>query len=685
MTAFAATLAALVVGTSEPGVFFTPILSSRGYGDPVTPLGSATNRGVRLDVNAAQGMIATLDGLMERAVLPALYDYAPLCMGYPPARVSGGSEIPKDWRHQDWTNKVFYNYSQPNFATHCPFPMAAQRDITSIGDRRIFPRIREMLSEAETFIRTYVQGLKLQETGWAFNAGSTLFGNNDTITIPLTDKTNVTDTATEFLTRANLGFSSLPECKMTGFLRGSEYSLNALSSIFEPAPARYTSAMLNPLADYQKEIAEASKEWSLSKGLFESTNRFARISSEELGRINTFLALFNKTYSDGVVPVFAQTNLSCTCRISWTVTGTATASKSGDYKTWNVALETGDKTVEFIRDDSSSAGLEECSASVDEVNTKLAGLVLGSRDIKISKSDFREKFRRTNGATNELEHVTMYIPEDAPTFIYVDVGDMRAVYEANRDKPLTLSGVINRTNQLIVRQPLQMLPVLPAAEVSYTHNGSCPPLNPAKVVVDKGYITEFHVQSAGTLYGKLGTNRMEKVWADARQLKSGRWDLLVQTEAGFAEVTTDKCIDLAKELTGFPFNSEDVPNINYLTFSIGDTIPDEATTALIDDISGTATAPVFITQTYNGEVYARYVGDQDPILVYKMPGDDTLYEVEIEDGSYNIGYMSTGARVEDKYPIGLPYKIGSASARVRITHAAHWKFKNLPLVEESGE
>lgn len=667
MTA-AAMLVLAAVGVSDPGVFFRLPGWGVSYGDPVTPLGSSSNGIRRLDVNAAHGMVATLDGVMERAVLPNLVEHAPLL--YWP--IPGAFKVPAlpEWASHDWTNATWMS-SGFGATARVPFPSAAERDLTGVGTMRIFPRVTEMLRRAAAFERDFVSDPGFGSGRWQANAGSSAFGTNDVISFGPMPYDAAENVATGFLATANIGFSSLPDFDGSSpgasYLRGSENTKNALANFF-PAPQR---PMLRPLADYQRGLAEGGGQ-SLPFGLMDATNRFSRISSAELGRLNTFLALFDTTWSSGLYPVYSNAAVNGSLTVSQRYRGAATLGDGG----WEVRIE-----PDGDRDETASAGTNffltagNCRAGLKDVSAETSGSIDGSTEIGLPKATFREIAGA--GEDGEIRTFSLFrVENDAGrvtgfviSITKAGAADRTGFLAVSPSPQIPLSGAISVTARLSVEQAVGITPPAPFATADGV-GASVASLNPAREVIRAGYLEGFDIQfAARCAYSGADGSAADIVLADAKSV-DGDETRLDRAELELASRAVGLCADTARGRTGIQFGGDRPADVIAAAKMVCGAMDMGAEVRRISAaISKTAAAPF----TKNGLAVVYRGGTA--LLIYERTGE----EVGANDfDEYVIGAWTLGEGAE-QITNEIPYTVGTASADVYLSHANRWRFRNIPM------
>lgn len=666
MTA-AAMLVLAAVGVSDPSVFFRLPGWGVSYGDPATPLGSSSNGIRRLDVNAAHGMVATLDGVMERAVLPNLVEHAP-SLNWP---IPGAFKVPTrwEWASHDWTNAAWK--SSGGAPARVPFPSAAERDLTYIGTMRIFPRVTEMLRRATAFERDFVSDPGFGSGRWTANAGSSAFGTKDVISfgpMPYDEAENV---ATGFLATANIGFSSLPDFDGSSpgasYLRGSENTVNALANFF-PAPQR---PMLRPLADYQRGIAEGGGQ-SLQFGLMDATNRFSRISSAELGRLNTFLALFDTTWSSGLYPVYSNAAVHGSLTVSQPYRGLATLGDGG----WEVSIGTyGSREETAFAETNFFLTAGNCRAGLKDVSAETSGSIDGSTEIGLPKATFREiagagedgeiRTFSLSRVENGAGRVTGFIISITKT----GAADRTGFLPVSTSPNIPLSGAISVTARLSIEQAVGITPPAPF-DTADGVSASVASLNPAREVIRAGFLEGFDIQfAARCAYSGADGSAADIVLAVAKSV-DGDEARLDRAELELASKAVGLCADTARGRTGILFGGDRPADVIAAARRVcGEMDMRDEVRRISDAISKTDAAPFA-----RNDLAVAYRGGT-AFLIDERTGE----EVKANDfDEYVIGAWTLGERAE-QITNEIPFTVGTANADVYLSHANRWRFRNLPL------
>lgn len=667
MTA-AAMLVLAAVGVSDPGVFFRLPGWGVSYGDPATPLGSSSNGIRRLDVDAAHGMVATLDGVMERAVLPNLIEHAPR-LNWPRP---GAFKVPErsKWASHDWTNAA-WTAEGGGAPARVPFPSAAERDLTGVCTMRIFPRVTEMLRRAAAFERDFVSDPGFGSGRWQSNAGSSAFGTSDVISFGPMPYEAAENVATGFLATANIGFSSLPDFDGSSpgasYLRGSENTMNALANFF-PAPQR---PMLRPLADYQRGIAEGGGQ-SLTFGLMDATNRFSRISSAELGRLNTFLALFDTTWSSGLYPVYSNAAVHGSLTVSQPYRGAATLGDGG----WEVSIE-----PDGDRDETASAGTNffltagNCCAGLTDVSAGMSGSIDGSTEIGLPKVTFREIAGA--GEDGEIRAFSLERVENGAGRVTGFIISITKTGEADRtgflavspSPQIPLSGEISVTARLSVEQAVGITPPAPFATADGV-GASVASLNPAREVIRAGYLEGFDIQfAARCAYSGADGSAADIVLADAKYV-DGDETRLDRAELELASRAVGLCADTARGRTGILFGDGRPADVIAAAKRVCGAVDLDAEVSRISAALRKTKAAPFVMN----DLAVAYRGGTAFLI-----DERTGAEIGANDfDEYIVGAWTLGEGA-GTFTNEIPYTVGTASADVYLSHANRWRFRNLPL------
>ena len=299
--------ACAAVGDSVPGLLVTPPSWTTGVVVQVkyTPLGSSTNGPVRLDATAALGMCATLDAYAERFYVPATATYDPDTGTY-----WEGVGIPctdgpmSGWATNDYSRIRYWEYQHPIW------PRPGDRNFTNEW-RRIFPKASRMLEDVRGNLRGLVR------RGWSElgvnnsrllyhgpSMSSSLFGGADCISFGWTSRTN----AEEELVRAanELDLCLDWSCTDDYEPRTNNVALSLPSILSEVEPMgtnryeRYMPGNPSPVGPVSNILSTASgPAYSRAGGWLDRTNVTMRISADDFGWMNTLLAIMDKSYYVG--------------------------------------------------------------------------------------------------------------------------------------------------------------------------------------------------------------------------------------------------------------------------------------------------------------------------------------------------------------------------------------------------
>lgn len=656
MTA-AALLLAFSVGASNPGTFFTGLsfnyTSGGGEVDTrYTPLGSDTNRVTRLDVNAARGFQATLDALCERAIYPILFRYEPYS-GYP---FEGSKfKIPADFFRHDWTNTPWSTMITGNL--NLPFAYAADRFAFSTNYyTRIFPRGLKYLREAERYIRNYATDGG--EPYLAIPVGSSMFApmSNDVFSTGgvLLPTGAVAKAACDFLQTSYLNLYDTPDINIKHYYDPSTH--NAVSSFFHTTNRIYSSS-LKRIDEYQRQLAE-DMGLTLRHGIIDGTNRWTRISTEELGRLNTFLALWDKSYVDGSVPVYSNVQYQVVLEYAHLLEGTAKAlekarrNDDGSVSYWDVTLAEDEeamvKNTVVVTNGWNRSSVAK--AEISGIGKTVDGIVLGSKPLHLPKSVLIAAAGYGTPGTTTNGTLSIYQPDpDVRKFNFLICIANRPDYEAAIDMSalddLTVKGSVTVRSQADFNLPFCVLPYRPDykdgdwCNHAYLTSGSFRGANPAEQVYRR--VGNVSVQGAWAVNGGITGS------GESRRYFRAEGGIFGSGEAGVKSAEAHE-LDLAEEarkdaLSVFEAVSK-VPAETALKFPDAVVLNQIGVMLSKEDIKKTAlsiSCASSVPMLYDNTLVVSF--DDEGKAFLAVSAANPKEEAYLENGEYVVGGLSIGA------------------------------------------
>lgn len=693
MTA-AALLLAFSVGASNPGTFFSGLWLDHSSGGGAvdtryTPLGSDPNRVTRLDVNAARGFQTTLDALCERAIFPILFRYEPFA-SYP---ASGGKfELPADFFRHDWTNKPWATSAA---GENLPFAYAADRFAFSENSyARIFPRAMRYLRAAERYIRNYAT-----DGGQPFLAipvGSSMFGpmSNDVFSTngALVPTGSVAKAACDFLQTSCLNLYDTPDINIRH--EYDPYVYNAVKSFFYPTNRIY-SASLKRIDEYQKQLAE-DMGLTLRHGIIEGTNRWTRISTEELGRLNTFLALWDKSFVDGSVPVYTNEETAVVLTYIHYLKGTATALETarhnddGSVSYWNVTISE-DEDAMVKNEDISTNGWHTAAvanAKVSDIDKTVDGLILGSTRLLLPKSVLIDAAGYGTPGTTTTGTLTIHQPDTEVRKFYFLISlaerpEHEVLIDMSTFDDLTVEGSVKVIAQATFELPLGVSPYQADYKASDGYDyknfaGSFRGANPVERAYSRvgnvsvqgawgvnGVITETgesrrYFRADGGIFGsgETGVKSAEALELDLAE--KARKDALAVFES-VSKVPTEMVMrepaEVVRNKIGVLLSKEDIQKAAH-SLSCG-----YATPALFDNA-------LVVSFDDEGKAFLA------------VSAANPKEEAYLENGGYIVGSVGIGTSYPEDAISEISLTNSSAAATIKLTRSIKWNFKNLPLSVE---
>ena len=690
MTA-AALLLAFSVGASNPGTFFTGLGFDHSSGGVAvdaryTPLGSDSNRVTRLDVNAARGFQATLDALCERAIFPILFRYEPLAE-YPAA--GGKFEIPADFFRHDWTNNPWATHAS---VENLPFAYAADRFAFSENYyARIFPRAMRYLRNAERYIRNYATDGG--QPYLAIPVGSSMFGSmsNDVFSTngALVPTGSVAKAACDFLQTSCLNLYDTPDINARH--EYDPYVYNAVNSFFYPTNRIY-AASLKRIDEYQKQLA-ADMGLTLRHGIIEGTNRWTRISTEELGRLNTFLALWDKSFVDGSVPVYTNEETAVVLTYIHYLKGSATALETakrnddGSVSYWNVTLEEDEDAMipgEGVRTNGWNT-TSVATAKISDIDKTVDGLVLGSTPLHLPKSVLIDAAGYGTPGSTITGTLTTYQPDPEVRKVYFLISlagrsEHTALIDMSTFDNLTVEGSVKVIAQATFYLPLGVLPYKADYKASDGYDyknfaGSFRGANPVERAYSRvgnvsvqgawrvtSVITETdesrrYFRAEGGVFGsgETGVKNAEALELDLAE--KARKDVLVVFES-VSKVPTEMVMRSPEEVVrnklGVLLSKDDIEKAAHSL-----SCADAATTI------------------YDNSLVVSF--DDEGKAFLAVSAADPQKEAYLENGGYLVGGVSIGASYPQDASSEVSLTNSSATANIKLTRSVKWNFKNLPL------
>lgn len=318
---------AFAVGDSEVGVFITPPAwattnSTATVPKRYTPLGT-TNDPVRLNVSAALGMCATLDGLAERMYVPNFNQADPW-----------RGDVKYTWL--DFDPGPINGWKSLNFSI---FPwglldgrlwtLPAERQITNSWSR-IFPRVSTMLEDVRGRLRQLALGqeqLLRSSLIRGTRLSSSLFGDVDTLSFDWCSRdqaiTNLIDVADDLC----LDWSCTSDQR-----RPCLQILNAVDEILQLYDyertniyARLRADSPAPLPRVHDILMQLEPTYLISEGWLTNQWRQMRIDADDFGWMNKMIAAIDKSYMmdyDGLPLIqFAENECYASASRTMNITG----------------------------------------------------------------------------------------------------------------------------------------------------------------------------------------------------------------------------------------------------------------------------------------------------------------------------------------------------------------------------